>query len=374
MRRKLARALCLALLLSVVAGAASFGQPGMSASMRSPRGQVSISYFYESLAPYGEWFQDSSYGWCWTPYDEPANWRPYSDGHWTYSDYGWLWVSNEPWGWASYHYGRWFFDDSYGWTWVPGYEWAPAWVAWRSSDDGWVGWAPLPPTARWDDSAGLNYTDSNSIPPDRWSFVPRQHVFDVRLTVQLSPIGRNVTFLGRSRDATRYEVRDGRAANVGLDVTQVESNLGRRVPRVNIVDADKPTRGAGQKVGKNGVAFFRPAVQPSPPDQAPPPAVIQRQQAIPDNMLQRERQAQQRKLESDLKAEQARLARDQKNDLRAPRQGQGQGQVPAADEVRKQHAAEQQAFDAHAAQQRRVLDQRMQKHVVKPGKAKNLGK
>ena len=33
--------------------------------------------------------------------------------------YGWTWVSYDPWGWAPYHYGRWF-RASYGWGWVPG--------------------------------------------------------------------------------------------------------------------------------------------------------------------------------------------------------------------------------------------------------------
>ena len=84
--------------------------------------------------------------------------------------------------------------------------------------------------------------------------------------------------------------------------------------------------------------------------------------------LQRQRDVQQRKLENDLKTEQARLARDQQNELRKQAPG------PKADEVRKQHATEQQAFEAHAAQQRQVLAQRMQKQIVNPGKVKNAGK
>ena len=42
--------------------------------------QVSVSYFYDSLSPYGQWFSDPSYGWCWTPYDVSVGWRPYSSG------------------------------------------------------------------------------------------------------------------------------------------------------------------------------------------------------------------------------------------------------------------------------------------------------
>jgi hypothetical protein len=77
---------------------------------------------------------------------------------------------------------------------------------------------------------------------------------------------------------------------------------------------------------------------------------------------------QQRRLESNLTAEQARLARDQQNELRSHAAG------PGAEEIRKQHAAERQAFEAHAAQQRHVLAQRIQKQVINPGKVRNAGK
>jgi len=58
----------------------------------------------------------------------------------------------EPWGWATYHYGRWVNLDGTGWCWVPGYTWAPAWVSWRYGD-GYCGWAPLPP----DSFVGIDY-------------------------------------------------------------------------------------------------------------------------------------------------------------------------------------------------------------------------
>ncbi len=48
--------------------------------------------------------------------------------------FGWTWVNDEPWGWATYHHGRWFFHDGY-WNWSPyGYYrtsrswWRPALV------------------------------------------------------------------------------------------------------------------------------------------------------------------------------------------------------------------------------------------------------
>jgi hypothetical protein len=377
MKRLLGRSLCLVLFAAVTGCAASYGQGSYGqdtyrqtdarASMRSPGGQISVSYFYESLSPYGEWFQEPSYGWCWTPYDVSADWRPYSDGHWEYSDYGWSWASNEPWGWASYHYGRWFFDDSYGWVWVPGTEWAPAWVAWRYGED-YVGWAPLPPAASWDASAGLAFGDANSIPSHEWCFVPRQRVLDVSLRVNVIVVARNVTLLERSRDATRFEVRQGRPANVGIDVAQIETSVGRPVPRVRIVDVDAPGNGGGRTVGRDGVGFYRPRVEVDPAAPGPPPAIVERQRAIPAALLQRQRDEQQRKLESDLNSERARLARDQQSELK------GRETTPAGDEVRKRHMVEQQAFEEHATLQRKVLTQRMEKQIVNPGKGKNPGK
>jgi len=373
MRRLSARSIGLALFLILATTAAShaqtygrhqiYGRP----PARSQPDQIDISYFYDNLANDGDWFHDPTYGWSWTPYDVSADWRPYSDGHWEYTDYGWSWASNEPWGWATYHYGRWFFDDSYGWAWVPGTEWAPAWVAWRYGDD-YVGWAPLPPNAGWDASAGLAFEDAGGIPSQEWCFVPRSHVLDVSIQIQVASVGRNVTLLERSRDATRYEVRGGHPANVGFDVAQLEISLGRRVPRVTIRDVDSPARGGGQSVGGSQVGFFRPMVRPMPVREVPPPPSATRREPISDQVLQQQRDVQQRKLDSDLAAEHAKLARDQDNDLRTQAPG------PAADEIRKRHVVEQQAFDAHAAQQRQVMTQRIDRRIVRPSVADGPGK
>jgi hypothetical protein len=87
------------------------------------------SDFYAPLQPYGQWVDVPGYGRCWTPANVDSSWRPYADGHWERTDAGWYWVSDERWGWATYHYGRWHRDLRIGWVWVPQTEWAPAWVA-----------------------------------------------------------------------------------------------------------------------------------------------------------------------------------------------------------------------------------------------------
>ena len=101
--------------------------------------------FHDSLSPYGSWFETADYGYVWQPVIvRDVSWRPYVRGRWVCTDRGWTWISDEPFGWATYHYGRWAFCHGYGWVWVPGCEWAPAWVSWRSSGSH-IGWAPLPP-------------------------------------------------------------------------------------------------------------------------------------------------------------------------------------------------------------------------------------
>ncbi|HXS37488.1 MAG TPA: DUF6600 domain-containing protein, partial [Flavipsychrobacter sp.] len=78
---------------------------------------VSVSYqtFYDDLSPYGQWVSDGGYGNVWVPYTNDANFRPYcTGGHWAMTDYGNTWVSDYPWGWATFHYGRWTYDQYYG--------------------------------------------------------------------------------------------------------------------------------------------------------------------------------------------------------------------------------------------------------------------
>src|SRR5262249_7447695 len=132
-------------------------------------------YFGDALAPFGEWLQVASYGWAWRPRGVDPDWQPYTEGRWIDTDYGWTLVSDERWGRWPYHYGRWYWDRGYGgWVWVPGRRWAPAWVDWREGDRYW-GWAPLPPTARWEPGIGIP-TRTISIEPQRYCFVEKRYI------------------------------------------------------------------------------------------------------------------------------------------------------------------------------------------------------
>jgi hypothetical protein len=110
-----------------------------------------VAMFYDDLSQYGEWVEYEKYGPVWRPGKVAEDWRPYTNGRWVPTNDGNVFESDEPWGWATYHYGNWMPTEGYGWVWVPGSTWYPSTVEWRSSpenepvDNSYVGWAPTPP-------------------------------------------------------------------------------------------------------------------------------------------------------------------------------------------------------------------------------------
>ncbi|HEY7609481.1 MAG TPA: DUF6600 domain-containing protein [Alphaproteobacteria bacterium] len=262
--RKLLAALVPAL---IATGAMNLGPAATPASAQSA---VSISLFYQQLAPHGRWFQHPRWGWAWFPLGVGADWRPYSRGNWVWTDeYGWYWVSDEPFGWATYHYGRWTYDEAYGWVWIPGGTWGPAWVAFRYGDDE-IGWAPLPPEtigASYDwDAAYTDLTASYYVP--RWLFVPRRHFLSHRVYAYAAASSRNGDFIGRTRNVTRYERGRRGVFNRSLEPRRLEAALGRRIVAARINTVSNPRR-VGPDRSNRAVNVFRPEVRMTR-DAAPP--------------------------------------------------------------------------------------------------------
>ena len=179
--------------------------------------EADIGMFYSSLGSQGEWISVDGGTYAWRPSGVDAGWRPYSDGHWVWTDDGWYWATDEPWGWATYHYGRWYNDDYYGWVWVPGYEWAPAWVEWRYGDNC-VGWAPLSPYAVFSVSWGVHYRRYWATPYYYWSFVDCRYMGYHDLHRYLYRTDENTRFIGRTRTAGSVRYDNGRI------VTRVNRN------------------------------------------------------------------------------------------------------------------------------------------------------
>ena len=153
------------------------------------------------------------------------DWRPYfNDGHWIYTDDGWSWQSDYPWGEYTFHYGRWFRDPRLGWVWKPGYHWGPAWVSWRQAEgEGYCGWAPLPPGAVFEPGVGLMWDGRPAVDvdfglaPDMFVFVPFDRFWEHSYVGFRAPFGR-VDFLFRvSFVANHYGFVGGRFVFGGID-------------------------------------------------------------------------------------------------------------------------------------------------------------
>jgi hypothetical protein len=178
-------------------------------------GTTNSSYNLADLNNYGYWINTNSYGKVWHPY-AVNNWMPFDNGHWSYIDGNWTWVSYEPFGWIVYHYGDWYDDPTYGWVWIPSNDsWSPANVNWINYGN-YIGWAPLGPR-------GVAY----GYPWER-NYSRYWHVV-------------------RENDFTKDNIRDYRVTNVIRDENGgrailnrppdrqiIEKNIGRPIPEVRM--------------------------------------------------------------------------------------------------------------------------------------------
>jgi hypothetical protein len=207
--------------------------------------------FYDRLAPEGRWFYDDDYGYVWQPNvaESTSNWRPYTDGHWVWTDRGWLWDSNEDFGWATYHYGRWVMVAGVGWVWIPGDQWAPAWVSWRQTDDDdYVGWAPLPPEATFSVNVGFhpwcdNYYD---IGPAAFAFIRIVDFGRPSYREFCAPPQQNLVLINRTTNVTNITYNNNVIYNNGPQYQRVsqlvQQRTGQQIPayRVNYAAQTRP--------------------------------------------------------------------------------------------------------------------------------------
>lgn len=248
-------------LLVLLAGrdVASAADPSIGVGLHiGPSGgaTVDLGFFYDDLAPYGYWVDRPAYGWSWAPRNVAPTWRPYMDGSWALTDRGWTWISDEPFGWATYHYGSWVLDPAFGWLWVPDDEWAPAWVSWREGD-GYVGWAPRAPARV-------------RLAPESWVFVPTSRFLEPQIVTYAAAPTEVVNIFSRTHTVTHYRIMNRQIFNQGLAVHRVQSWVGRPVTRYQLADLSPNGRHGRARIEGNRIALFRPKVARA--KVAPPPA------------------------------------------------------------------------------------------------------
>lgn len=329
---------------------------------------VSFQVFYDQLSPYGTWVDDPNYGYVWMPNAGP-DFQPYlTNGHWVYTEFGWTWISDYPWGWAPFHYGRWYYDPMYGSIWIPGNEWGPAWVTWRRAN-GYYGWAPLGP----DVSIDLAFSNSYDVPYNRWIFVRDRYLYRNDLDRYYVNNSNNTTIINNSTIINNTYIDNSRNVKyiAGPDRREVQRVTGRDIRPYRIQDENSP----GQSVVKDRVQIYRPRVEPRAGDnqRTAPPRVVSyrdvkpavRRNAVsqgevkttinPDQGIPRREQVRQEQKDlNNRKVEPRGNNRLETEKTNPPQEKVRQEQQPQQDQRQKQIRLEQQQNDQR--QQRRQSD------------------
>lgn len=349
---------------------------------RNDFGWFDVSFFYEELAPYGEWIEHRQFGWVWTPYDIPFTWRPYTRGSWAFTDCGWTWLSYEPFGWAVYHYGRWYWDPYYGWLWVPGTQWSPAWVAWRFGQ-GWVGWAPLPPdVGAWNgDQFSCQPPFARPIRNFYWNFVPARHFCAEPVLDHIVRVNRNVNLARITLDVTSYARTPSRIINRCFGPDRIQPYLRQPIPSYRLVDRDlsryarppsdpRAGRSSSHRVpvdvarkyevqGRDIVAF-KPPLRDGNPRQSPRDIVTgggTRPPGVPPTSSdwQKRWESEKRALSQRLENEKAALARRQAAEQKR------QPDYMKSDDVPQWHNAERAALEEQFEREQQLLERYYQR-------------
>ena len=300
-----------------------------AAAVAPPAGDQNISFFYESLYPYGNWL-DIDGEWCWQPNAAiiSADWAPYCrHGHWVDSDWGWCWVSDYSWGWAPFHYGRWFRHSTHGWCWLPDNEWGPAWVSWRRGDD-YCGWAPLPPHTRYVNNEGFYFGNKRvgedfefNLTANDYFFMPTRNFCDPHPWMNMVPPVRTEEVYRRTEFVKNsYGFEHDHIVNRGLPVEEIFRASNKHITPVTIAhDELKPGEPIHRGlVRENRFVIYKPEISSAAPknptairsmlEKRPQVAPVQQRKNEADRtvILKREKNAAQQTLKNQkVKAENA---------------------------------------------------------------------
>lgn len=178
-----------------------YASPGTSSQYLPEELQLYARDFDE----YGGWVSLREYGWVWAPRVVfSAGWAPYRVGRWVWIGGDYVWISYEPWGWVSHHYGRWAFVAPIGWCWIPPSRgavfWSPGYVGWVATSTH-ISWVPLAPREIY---YGYGYYGPYSVDVRkmrRRSLAGRRVVYrNVQVNNAVTTVHRDTFVSGRHRD------------------------------------------------------------------------------------------------------------------------------------------------------------------------------
>jgi hypothetical protein len=340
--------------------------------------QISVDFqiFYDDLSPYGDWVDNSDYGYVWQP-NVSRGFTPYgTNGHWIYTYAGWTWVSNYSWGWAPFHYGRWFYDDYYGWLWAPDNEWGPGWVTWRRSDD-YYGWAPIGPGI----SINIAYSNGYNLPYNQWTFVRNRDFGRTNITNYYINSSNYTTIINNTTVINNIQVDNSSSVryNAGPDRNEVQKQTGTTFAPVVMKERNNP----GQNLSNNELQIYKPRVERNNTgaSKPAPSKVVSMKDAKPQGQRNTETQpqrneqpakqkqvqqqrneqpAQQQRNEQPVKQKQVQQQRNEQPAQQPPAQQQ-RNEPPA-----KQQPAQQQQSEPPAKQQRNDPPVKQQQEKQQP--------
>jgi len=141
---------------------------------------------------------------------------------------------------------------------MPDYEWGPSWVEWRYDDD-YIGWAPLPPYARFRVGVGIHFSISWRSHYRHWHFVRYGHFCHSNVNYYFIDNSNTNYIFNRTKYRTNYYYNNDRIINGGIGRDFIERRSGTKIRTRDLVTTTKLRDYSGDGVRKNDrIEIYRP--------------------------------------------------------------------------------------------------------------------
>ncbi len=246
--------MALAIFLMYYTPASSEIIPDQKITQPEKRGITDFDTIIAALENRGAWEKHEKYGYIFLPdWAKDTSWRPYRNGHWIYTDYGWTWVGTDEFSWATDHFGAWRKMEGKGWVWVPAGEWAPSAVEWLKSGDH-FGWRPTP-VDRF--SNILDEDPKRFDHADQWNWAPQTKILEPLKPGDFADDSKSAELLNLSEPADHIFVTYREILRPGPGFQQLGRLLNLELPIYRLHNA---TNRGNSTVGKKDLRYtaYRP--------------------------------------------------------------------------------------------------------------------